>query len=130
PLRERVRSQLILALYRSGRQSEALAQYQATRRMLVEELGLEPGPELRQLERMILAHDPDLAAPERTGKPRSTLPLAPERLSGTVTFMFTDIEGSTTLLKSLGGASYGELLGDQQRLLRDVFAAHRGEEID
>jgi class 3 adenylate cyclase len=52
-----------------------------------------------------------------------------ERLSGTVTFMFTDVEGSTGLLKRLGRDRYGELLDDQQRLLREVFAAHRGEEI-
>ncbi len=64
PLRERLRGQLILALYRSGRQAEALAEYQAARRMLSDELGLEPSPELRELERMILAHDPGLAAPE------------------------------------------------------------------
>src|SRR2546422_635948 len=56
--------------------------------------------------------------------------LTSERLSGTVTFLFTDIEGSTGLLKRLGRARYGELLADQQRLLREAFAAHRGEEID
>ena len=56
--------------------------------------------------------------------------LTSERLSGTVTFLFTDIEGSTGLLKHLGRARYGELLADQQRLLREAFAAHRGEEID
>jgi class 3 adenylate cyclase len=52
------------------------------------------------------------------------------RPNGTVTFMFTDIEGSTGLLKQLGRERYGELLTEQQRLLREVFAAHRGEEID
>ena len=80
PLRERLRAQLILALYRSGRQSEALEQYQAARRMLADELGLEPSPELRELERMILAHDPRLAAPE--GKPRSNLPVQPTPFIG------------------------------------------------
>jgi len=77
PLRERPRGQLILALYRSGRQSEALAQYQAARRMLADELGLEPSPALRELERMILAHDPGLVAPAARPAPRSTLPLQP-----------------------------------------------------
>jgi DNA-binding SARP family transcriptional activator len=62
PLRERLRGQLILALYRSGRQAEALEAYHDTRRMLDEELGLEPSPTLRELERAILRHDPALAA--------------------------------------------------------------------
>src|SRR5262245_31053236 len=52
----------------------------------------------------------------------------PDRVSGTVTLMFTDIEGSTALLKHLGRDRYGELLDDQQRLLREVFAEHHGEE--
>jgi hypothetical protein len=60
PLRERLRSELILALYRSGRQAEALEAYQETRRMLDDELGLEPSPALRELERAILRHDPAL----------------------------------------------------------------------
>jgi DNA-binding SARP family transcriptional activator len=60
PLRERLRGQLILALYRSGRQAEALEVYRETRRVLAEELGLEPSPELRELERAILQHDPGL----------------------------------------------------------------------
>jgi predicted ATPase/DNA-binding SARP family transcriptional activator len=82
PLRERLRGQLILALYRSGRQSEALAQYRSTRRMLAEELGLEPSPELRELERMILAHDPELAAPAPAAVPRTNLPFPPTPFVG------------------------------------------------
>lgn len=62
PLRERLRGQLILALYRSGRQAEALETYRETRRVLVEELGIEPSAELRELERAILRQDPALAA--------------------------------------------------------------------
>jgi YVTN family beta-propeller protein len=65
PARERLRAQLILALYRSGRQSDALASYRDARRALVEELGIEPGRELRELERAILAQDPELDAPAR-----------------------------------------------------------------
>src|SRR2546421_7031536 len=61
PLRERLRGQLILALYRCGRQADALDAYRETRRMLDEELGLEPSPALRDLERAILCHDPALA---------------------------------------------------------------------
>ena len=63
PLREGLRGQLMLALYRSGRQAGALRVYQDERRALAEQLGLEPGPDLRRLEREILQHDPALAPP-------------------------------------------------------------------
>jgi predicted ATPase/DNA-binding SARP family transcriptional activator len=63
PLRERLRAQQMLALYRSGRHADALAVYRDARTVLDSELGLEPGPELRQLEQAILTHDPSLAAP-------------------------------------------------------------------
>ncbi|MFF3215473.1 BTAD domain-containing putative transcriptional regulator [Streptomyces sp. NPDC002886] len=65
PLRERLRGQLMLALYRSGRQAEALESYRVGRELLVEELGLEPGSELRALESAILAGD--VAPPSRPG---------------------------------------------------------------
>jgi DNA-binding SARP family transcriptional activator len=67
PLRERLRGQLMLALYRSGRQAEALEAYQAGRRVLVEELGIEPSAQLQRLERAILTQDAGLAAEGRAG---------------------------------------------------------------
>src|SRR5262249_14592281 len=67
PLREGLRAQQMLALYRAGRQSDALASYQTFRSRLAEELGLEPSARLRELEREILRRDPEpgLAAPPR-----------------------------------------------------------------
>jgi len=77
PLREHPRSLLMVALYRTGRQAEALDVYQDARRALVDELGLEPSPGLKQLQRRILAHDPDLAGP-----PRRTPAVARRRRGG------------------------------------------------
>ena len=97
PYRERLRAQLMLALYRCERQADALQAYQNARRTLVEELGIEPGERLRELERAVLAQDPALAAPAALpgvgagGRDPGDLP------TGVVTFLLTDIEGSSRL---------------------------------
>lgn len=72
PFRERLRQQLMLSLYRSGRQTEALRAYAEARRIFVDELGIEPGIELRELERRILEQDPTLDPP--AGEPWSPAP--------------------------------------------------------
>jgi DNA-binding SARP family transcriptional activator len=78
PLRERLRALLMRALHRAGRRSEALEVYQEARRILIEELGLEPGPELRQAQQAVLADDETAAPPDPHPLPivtaRSPLP--------------------------------------------------------
>src|SRR5215467_2692064 len=76
PLRERLRGQLMLALYRSGRQTEALEAYREFRKVLMEDLGLEPSSALRELESAILRHDPVLApASAASGTPQARRPV-------------------------------------------------------
>ncbi len=84
PYRESLRAQLMLALYRSERQADALQAYQDARRTLVEELGIEPGERLRELERGVLAQDPALALVEvESGeRPPSRMPVPPTRMLG------------------------------------------------
>ena len=74
PFRERLWGQLMLALYRSGRQADALETFQEARRVLADELGLEPGPELRRLQEAILAHDPAIATVPLDRRRRGNLP--------------------------------------------------------
>ncbi len=79
PLRERLRCQLMLALYRSARQAEALDVYRAARRELAEEFGLEPSEELKQLEQAILRQDPALELPGEAPTPVLAGQAPPER---------------------------------------------------
>jgi DNA-binding SARP family transcriptional activator/tetratricopeptide (TPR) repeat protein len=111
PLREHVRAQLMLACYRSGQQAAALEVYRDARSTLAEELGVEPGPELRDLHQKILAADPDLtaaagdafttAAPA-PGQPQRPEPEAvvPRQLPAAVR-IFTGREAELTLLTDL-----------------------------
>ena len=77
PLREGLRSRLMLTLYRCGRQADALASYQSARRMLVDEVGIEPSRGLQELERAILNQDPSLEPePSSTHESYAPLPIA------------------------------------------------------
>jgi DNA-binding SARP family transcriptional activator/ABC-type transport system substrate-binding protein len=108
PLSERPRAQLMLALYRSGRQAEALEVYQQARRTFREDLGLEPSEELQQLQRAILAHDPALGPAGRTGWPRARRVIARPRVLGAL--------GAILLAGAIGGATL--LLLDDPGLAR------------
>ena len=90
PLRERLRGQLMLALYRNGRQAEALEVYQETRALLVDELGLEPGQELQQLERAILLQDPALELPVEPAA--SPVPAEPTHSGGRRALLVVAVE--------------------------------------
>jgi DNA-binding SARP family transcriptional activator/DNA-binding beta-propeller fold protein YncE len=93
PPRERLRGQLMLALYRCGRQADALEVYRSGRRLLDEELGLKPDDELQRLEKAILNHDPSLASPmvagaerpsvavHRRASPRTKAPVPPDSVA-------------------------------------------------
>jgi YVTN family beta-propeller protein len=97
PLRERLRGQLMLALYRTGRQAEALNAYQAARRTLVDELGIEPGPALRQLHTEILNQEPTLDPPAR---PTETTSARVERI---LTPAWLMLVGGVLLLAAVAG---------------------------
>src|SRR5205823_1098886 len=112
PYRERPRAQLMLALYRSGRQAEALHVYRDGRRALVEDLGLEPGEALQRLERQILNQAPELAA-------RGVLALGPRRAAavrpeGIVTMLYADgaARAPTRAVVSQAGGFEVEARGD------------------
>ncbi len=125
PTREQLACLLMLALYRSGRQAEALDVYQRTRAHLASELGLEPGPQLRGLQARILEQSLTIdGAHSRAPWP------ARERLIGeeSVTMTIAQIDCPASLIDALGGV-YRDVLRALDDLLRDVWAAHAALEV-
>ncbi len=134
PFDERLAARLALARYRSGQPSDALRDLAALRRRLVDELGLSPGAEVTDLERRILDHDSSLAhtpiQPEPVSATEPTKatasPESPKLPDGTVTFLFTDLEGSTRMLHQLGAEAYAEVLGTHRSLISNAVFEHGG----
>ncbi|MBD0328497.1 MAG: tetratricopeptide repeat protein [Thermoleophilia bacterium] len=126
PFRERLRAQLMLALYRSGRQADALSAFADARRTLVEELGVEPGPELRRLERAILAQADELAAPptaRAAALPEPARPLVgrrPELAAVLALLRRSDVRLLT--LTGPGGTGKTRLALEAAREAADAFA--------
>jgi YVTN family beta-propeller protein len=121
PYRERLRGQLMLALYRAGRQAEALQVYREGSRLLDEQLGLEPSQELRELERRILIQDEGLALGERAAALPETLVRS---------FLIADVRGYTRFTHEHGDAAGAEVAAEFARLARETVASGGGEVVE
>jgi DNA-binding SARP family transcriptional activator len=119
PFNERLRGQLMLALYRAGRQADALDCYRQARQLLVEELGLEPGTPLRELEQAILRHDSALAA-----APARQPNLLPTRKTATV--LYADLVASGALSGQLDPEALDQLLAPFSATAQQTLARNGG----
>jgi DNA-binding SARP family transcriptional activator len=124
PFRERAAGQLMLSLYRQGRQADALAAYRRVRKVLVEELGVEPTPALRRLEDQILHQRPELDGPEPSSHTLASTSSQPRAPGDTVAFLFTDIEASTRRWEGNQEAMARDVARHDELLRSEVESAH------
>jgi class 3 adenylate cyclase/tetratricopeptide (TPR) repeat protein len=127
PFRERLRAQLMRGLYAAGRQAEALEVYRETRTLLDEELGLEPGAELRELERRMLSHDPALERVAAAAAAAVPLEAAqPIRARRPATVVFADVVESTALGEQLDPESVHRILERYSETATTILERHGG----
>jgi hypothetical protein len=134
PLRERFRAQLMLALYLSGRQAEALAAYRQARQVLVDELGVEPGADLQEMHQRILAGDPDLADRAAAGGRDRTPPAVPRQIPVGIRHFAgrsKELEALTGLLDQAGagGAVVISAIGGTAGIGKTALAVHWAHEV-
>jgi DNA-binding SARP family transcriptional activator len=127
PFRERLRAQLMVALYRSGRQAEALRAYQAGRRLLAEELGIDPGPGLKTLENAMLRQDPSLDWVAPGPKPPAGAAENQGRLP--VTLLCSEIQGLTGLRTQHPGRA-ALVVGRHEDIVTQVVVDYGGRLSD
>ena len=121
PFRERLRALLMLALARAGRPVESLRAYDAFRRFLADEVGVVPSPGLQELNDDIVRQQPDVSWAGSPARDAGT----PDLPSGTVTFLFTDVEGSTRLWDESPDVM-SHAMARHDELLRDAVESHDG----
>jgi DNA-binding SARP family transcriptional activator len=130
PSRERLRGQLMLALYRSGRQAEALQAYRDARRAFVEEFGIEPGPPLQQLEQAILRQDPAIEPEQEAAREQVALEptsagepwLHAERKI--VTVAFVDLGASSAMHEGLDPETLRRTVGRSRDVAAEILTKH------
>jgi DNA-binding SARP family transcriptional activator len=125
PFRERLWRALMLALYRCGRQADALAAFSELRERLVDELGIEPSPTLRELHQRMLEQSPELSLPAPEARATRQSPADQPLPTGVVTFLLTDVEGSSQLWER-DARAMAAAIARLEKIVRQAVVRARG----